>query len=255
MGKQRYTVVLRDLPYVELRALPSSERNARLRAHVEHVLQDIRERLRLQGVGESDIDISVPTTSTTVFVEASPQVGAFLVRDPDVAEVRKSSAPPAMRETPQPSSVPTAPSGNERPRGSTDLGAKSGARKFEDGADPKGLFASARAAVQGMRLRLEGKIFVSVEDLLAPLLGARQRFEERDFRVAYDKCDFVHREFGTRVARWKRAAEARLQAMKQGQQLGKIQQLKQEMADVQRQSLGADSLLSKLRDALDCMRH
>ena len=121
--------------------------------------------------------------------------------------------------------------------------------------DAKQLFSSAGAAILGMRLRIEKEVVVSVEDLHAPLQEARRVFENRKFREAYAKCDRVYRELGMRIGRWEKAAEARLEAIKQSHKPGKLQQLKIEIADVKRQSQGAFRLLSRLRGALDVMGH
>lgn len=120
--------------------------------------------------------------------------------------------------------------------------------------DAKSLFSSAGAAIQGMRLRIESVVVVPVEDLLAPLQEARRLLEDRKLREAYAKCDRAYREFGMRIERWERAAEKRLEAIKQSHKPGKFQQLKIEIADVKRQSQGAFRLLSTLRGALDVMR-
>ncbi len=108
----------------------------------------------------------------------------------------------------------------------------------------------------GMRLRIENEVAVSVEDLHAPLQEARRLLENRKFREAYNKCDHVYRELGMRIGRWERAAEARLEAIRQSNKLGKLQKLQQlkiEIADVKRQSQVAFRLLSRLRGALDAI--
>jgi hypothetical protein len=117
--------------------------------------------------------------------------------------------------------------------------------------DAKLFFSSAGAAMQGMRLRIEYEVVVSVEDLLAPLQEARRFFEERKFRQAYAKCDHVYREFRERVRQWEKAAEARLEAIKKAHKPGKLERLKIEIADVKRQSHGAFRLVSALRGALE----
>ncbi|MGO8745116.1 MAG: hypothetical protein ACLQNE_03925 [Thermoguttaceae bacterium] len=122
------------------------------------------------------------------------------------------------------------------------------------GLGATGLFASAGAALQGMRLRIDKQVVVSVDDLYALLHEARRLFEERRFREASARFDHVYRDFGRRIGQWEKAAEARLEALRQSHKPGKLQQLKIEIADVKRQSQGAFRLLSTLRGALDVMR-
>jgi hypothetical protein len=119
----------------------------------------------------------------------------------------------------------------------------------------KDLFGPAGAAILGMRLRIENQVVVSVEDLHAPLQEARRLFENRKFRQAYAKSDHVYRELGMRIGRWEKAAEARLEAIKQSHKPGKLQQLRIEIADVRRQSHGAFRLLARLRGTLDATGH
>jgi hypothetical protein len=116
------------------------------------------------------------------------------------------------------------------------------------------LFGPAGAAIQGMRLRVENQIVVSVDGLLAPLQEARRLFEDRKFRQASARADQVHRDLEMKIEQWERAAEARLQALRQSRNLAKVQQLKIQMADVKRQSRGAHRLLSTLRSALEVVR-
>ncbi len=122
------------------------------------------------------------------------------------------------------------------------------------GLGAKDLFGPAGAAIQGMRLRIENQVVVSVDGLLTPLQEAGRLFEERKFRQASARADQVHRELETRIQQWAKAAEARLEALRQSRNLAKVQQLKIEMADVKRQSRGAYRLLSTLRGALDVIR-
>ncbi len=116
------------------------------------------------------------------------------------------------------------------------------------------LFGPAGAAIQGMRLRIENQVVLSVDGLLAPLQEARRLFEQRKFRQASTRADQVHRDLETRIEQWQRAAEARLEALRRSRNLAKIQQLKIEMADVKRQSRGAYHLMSTLRSALEVIR-
>jgi hypothetical protein len=113
------------------------------------------------------------------------------------------------------------------------------------------LFSSAGAAVQGLRLRVEKKVVVSLEDLYAAFQEARRKFEDRKYREAYDKYDQVYNQFGERIGQWERKAEGHLQAVKNSHKPGKLEQLKTEIADVKKQSQSVLRLLSRLRSALE----
>ena len=51
------------------------------------------------------------------------------------------------------------------------------------------LFSSAGAAIQGLRLRIENKVVVSLEDLYSGFQEARRKFEDRKYREAGDKYE------------------------------------------------------------------
>jgi len=113
------------------------------------------------------------------------------------------------------------------------------------------LFSSAGAAIQGLRLRIENRVVVSLEDLYAGFQEARRKLEDGKYREAYDKYDLVYNQFGDRIGQWERKADARVQAVKNSHKPGKLEQLKTEIADVKKQSQGASRLLSRLRSALE----
>lgn len=126
-------------------------------------------------------------------------------------------------------------------------------REIENRATPEAihLFSSAGAAIQGLRLRIEKKVVVFVEDLYAAFQEARRKFEDRKYREAYDKYDQVYSQFGERIGQWERKAESHLQAIKNSHKPGKLEQLKTEIADVKTQAQSAFRLLSRLRSALE----
>jgi len=113
------------------------------------------------------------------------------------------------------------------------------------------LFSSAGAAIQGLRLRIENRVVVSLEDLYAGFQEARRKLDDGKYREAYDKYDLVFNQFGDRIGQWERKADARVQAVKNSHKPGKLEQLKTEIADVKKQSQGASRLLSRLRSALE----
>jgi hypothetical protein len=122
------------------------------------------------------------------------------------------------------------------------------------GLGAQDLFGPVGAAIQGMRLRIENQVAVSADGLLSPLQEARRLFEERKFRLASARAEYVHMELERKIEQWASKAEARLEALRRSRSLGKLQQLKIEMADVKRQSRGAYHLMSTLRAALDVVR-
>lgn len=113
------------------------------------------------------------------------------------------------------------------------------------------LFSSAGAAVQGLRLRIEKRVAVSLEDLYAAFQEARRKFEDRKYREAYDRYDQVYSQFGERIGQWERKADGVFQAIRDSHKPGKLEQLKTEIADVKTQSQSAFRLLSRLRGALE----
>jgi len=113
------------------------------------------------------------------------------------------------------------------------------------------LFSSAGAAVQGLRLRIEKRVVVPLDDLFAALQESRRKLEDRKYREAYDRYDQFYGQFGERIGQWERKAEGQLQAIKDSHKPGKLEQLKTEIADVRAQSQSALRLLSRLRSALE----
>jgi hypothetical protein len=113
------------------------------------------------------------------------------------------------------------------------------------------LFSSAGAAIQGLRLRIEKTVVVSLEDIQAAFQEARRKLEDRKYREAYDKFDLVFGQFGARVGQWERKADGHLLAVKNSHKPAKLEQLKTEVADVKTQSQSAFRLLSRLRSALE----
>jgi len=125
--------------------------------------------------------------------------------------------------------------------------------EFENRAKPEAnnLFSAAGAAIQGLRLRIENRVVVPLDDLYAAFQEARRKFEDRKYREAYDKYDQVYGQFGERIGQWERKADGCLKAIKSSHKPGKLEQLKTEMADVKTQSQSASRLLSRLRTALE----
>lgn len=117
--------------------------------------------------------------------------------------------------------------------------------------DANHLFSSAGAAIQGLRLRVDKKVVVSIEDLYAGFQEARRKYEDRKYREAYDKYDQVYNQFADKIGQWERKAESHLQAVKDSHKPGKLEQLKTEIADVKTQSRSAFRLLSRLRSTLE----
>ena len=113
------------------------------------------------------------------------------------------------------------------------------------------LFCSAVAAIQGLRLRIEKQVAVSLEDLCSAAQEARRKFEDRKYREAYDKYNQVYHQFGERIGQWERKAKGHLQAIRSNHKPGKVEQLKTEIADVKTQSQSAFRLLLRLRSALE----
>jgi len=213
--------------------------------------------LASQGMGEEKFIVTTnDPMALEIIVKASSRVAEVLARNRNIVEVSERPAPPSSHQPRPQQDVSMSASSMNPAHKLAHPDARCPARMeraMEATPGLKELFIVAIAAIQGVRLRIEKNVVEHVEGLQTQLNEARRLAEEKRFTEAFDKCNRVHLELKEKVKKWERKAMNRLGEMRERRQMGKLEQLKNEMADVQKQSQGASVPLMRLRSALEIL--
>jgi hypothetical protein len=115
------------------------------------------------------------------------------------------------------------------------------------------LFSSGGASLQGLRLRIENSVAVTLEDLVAAFQESRRMSEDQRDPEACDIYERVCNQFTEKIGQWERVAQKHLEEVKKSHKPGMLEKVKAEMADVRKQYQVAVRLLSRLRGTLQSL--
>lgn len=143
------------------------------------------------------------------------------------------------------------------------------------------LFKTLGAAIQGLRLRIEKRVVVPLEDVYAIFQEARRKFEDKEYGKSYDRYIQVINRFREKTDQWEREAQQNLQTVRNSQHQAEanasafsaskaihpvyatshkpgkesimtiLNRLKTEIGDVKKQCNSVSCILTRLRGTLE----